>query len=75
MISPCKRLKRGEATTALPIPMPNMNAIRTMAKTCNEAPNMRHKQREANTSSPIETPPVRATMMQAPRKTAGSTVA
>ena len=51
---------------------PRMNAISTMAKTCNEAPKIRHKQRDASTSKPIETAPVSATNTQPQRKMAAA---
>ncbi len=62
--APRKCLNRGEATRPLPNPIPRINAIRTKAKTCNDAPKIRHNEREANTSNPIETAPVRATIRQ-----------
>src|SRR4051812_31949559 len=63
-------LRRGDAITAAPRPMPRMNAISTIANACNDAPKIKLKQRDANTSSPIETPPVNATSRQPQRNNA-----
>jgi len=60
-----KRLNRGNATIALPAPMPRMNAISTMANACSEEPKISARQRDAKISNPIETAPVNATTKQA----------
>src|SRR6266446_5871438 len=58
------RCQRGDATTALPSPMPKINAISTIANACNDAPTINTTDRDASTSKPIETPPVSATKTQ-----------
>src|SRR6516162_3966173 len=45
--------------------MPRMKAISTIANDCSEDPKISASEREASTSSPIETPPVNATIQPA----------
>ena len=69
MIAPSlrQRFKRGDATAALPAPMPRINAISTTANACNDAPKISVSERDASTSNPIETAPVSATRSVAHR--------
>ena len=48
-----------------------MNAISTRANDCSEEPKISASEREASTSSPMETAPVRATMAPAQRNVPG----
>ncbi len=66
--------RRVEAIHALPRPMPRMNAMSTTANDCNEGPKIKASEREATTSSPMETPPVNATIRPAQRKVPGATI-
>ena len=61
------RCQRGDATTALPSPMPRINAISTIENACNDAPRINTSDRDASTSRPIDTPPVSATKAQLQR--------
>ena len=47
--------------------MPRMNAINTIANDCNDEPKIMASERDANTSRPMETAPVKATMNPAQR--------
>src|SRR5579862_4865993 len=62
---------RGQATTALPRPIPRINEMRTTAKDCSEAPKIKQRHLDASTSNPIETAPVKATRTQPQRKMTG----
>src|SRR5689334_3329686 len=64
MVSLRNRCQRGEATTALPSPIPRMNAISTIENACNDAPKISTRDRDDSTSRPIDTPPVSATNAQ-----------
>src|SRR6266851_8684283 len=67
LVSILKRCQRGDATTALPSPMPRINAINTIENACNDAPRINTSDRDASTSKPIDTPPVSATKAQLQR--------
>ena len=64
LVSFRSRCHRGEATTALPSPMPRIKAINTIENACNDAPKINTNDRDASTSKPIDTPPVSATKAQ-----------
>src|SRR2546425_6087680 len=64
LVSLLKRCQRGDATTALPSPMPRINAISTIENACKDAPRINTSDRDASTSKPIDTPPVSATKAQ-----------
>src|SRR5262245_62438286 len=66
-------LRRGDAIQALPNPMPRMKAISTIANDCNDEPKINASDRDDNTSSPIDTAPVNATIAPAQRKVSGDT--
>src|SRR5262245_48679653 len=64
-----QRRNGGDAITALPSPIPRMNDIRTMANDWSDEPKSSDMAREANTSNPIDTPPVTTTRAAAQRTT------
>src|ERR1039458_2514595 len=51
--------RRDDAIHALPSPMPKMNAMSTTANDCSDEPKIIASERDASTSSPIETAPDR----------------
>src|ERR1035441_11023355 len=59
--------RRDDAIHALPTPMPKMNAMSRTANDCSDEPKIIASERDASTSSPIETAPVMATTAQAQR--------
>src|SRR3954470_14298619 len=62
-----QRFSLGEAIKALPSPIPRINEINTIANACRDEPNSSAMDREERTSSPIEIPPVNATIIPAKR--------
>ena len=62
------RVRRDREITLLPTPIPRMKAINTTANDWRDEPNISASEREANSSNPMEIPPVAPTSKAAQRQ-------